>query len=87
MSEKKCWHGVCKYTCRGIQPNLIEPYLDVDAHKKIVNKVVIHRTFRYRNHFINYKFLENYENLFFIGTKDEYEDLKKEVKNLQFYDC
>lgn len=71
----------------GIQPNLIEPYLDVDAHKKIVNKVVIHRTFRYRNHFINYKFLENYENLFFIGTKDEYEDLKKEVKNLQFYDC
>ena len=31
--------------------------------------------------------LENYEDLFFLGTKVEYDDLKKEVKNLQFYDC
>ena len=29
----------------------------------------------------------NYKNLIFIGTKDEYEDLKKEVPNLEFYDC
>ena len=36
---------------------------------------------------INYKFLQNYNDVFFIGLKDEYEDLKKEIKNLNFYEC
>ena len=76
-----CFHLV------GIQPDILEAYISVDPHKKITNKVVILRTLRYQNYFISYKFLENYENLFFIGTKVEYEDLKKEVKNLQFYSC
>ena len=71
----------------GIQPDIEEPYLSVQQHEKITNKIVIQRSFRYRNQFINYKFLENYDNIFFIGTKDEHEDLKKEIKNLQFYDC
>ena len=71
----------------GIEPNLHEPYLDVEPHEEITNKVVIHRTLRYRNHFINYKFLKDYEDLFFIGSKVEYEDLKKDVNNLRFYDC
>jgi len=71
----------------GVQVDLSEPYLDVDPHKKIVDKIVIHRTFRYRNQFINYKFLKKYKNLVFIGLKDEFEDLKKDVKNLIFYNC
>ncbi len=71
----------------GVQVDLSEPYLDVDPHKKIIDKIVIHRTFRYRNQFINYKFLKKYKNLVFIGLKDEFEDLKKDVKNLIFYNC
>ena len=71
----------------GIQVDLSDPYLSVEPHEKIKNKIVIHRTFRHRNQFINYKFLENYNNLIFLGTKDEYEDLKQDVKNLEIYDC
>ena len=71
----------------GIQVDLTNPYLEVEPHEKIKNKIVIHRTFRHRNQFINYKFLENYKDLIFIGTKDEYEDLKQDVKNLEIYDC
>ena len=71
----------------GIQVDLTDPYLEVELHEKIKNKIVIHRTFRHRNQFINYKFLENYKDLIFIGTKDEYEDLKQDVKNLEIYDC
>ena len=71
----------------GIQVDLSYPYLDVKPHDEIKNKIVIHRTFRHRNQFINYKFLENYDDLVFLGTKDEYEDLKKDVKNLKIYDC
>ena len=71
----------------GIQVDLSEPYLDVPPHETIKNKIVIHRTFRSRSQFVNYKFLNNYENLIFTGLKNEYEDLKKEIKNLEFYDC
>ena len=71
----------------GVQVDLTDPYLEVDPHEKIKNKIVIHRTFRHRNQFINYKFLKNYNDLIFVGTKDEFENLKKDVQNLELYDC
>ena len=71
----------------GIQVDLTDPYLDVKPHDEIKNKIIIHRTFRHRNQFINYKFLQKYKDLIFIGIKDEYEDLKKDIKNLDFYNC
>ena len=71
----------------GIQVDLSNPYLHVKDHDTIKDKIVIHRTFRHRNQFINYKFLKNYKDLVFIGTEDEFLDLKKEVTNLEFYNC
>ena len=71
----------------GRHVDLSEPYLHVSPHEKIKNKIIILRTFRGRSQFVNYKFLENYKNLTFIGMKNEYEDLKNDVKNLEFYDC
>lgn len=71
----------------GIQTDLSIPYLSVEAHEKIKDKVVIMRSLRRKNIFINYKFLKKYENLLFLGVKNEYEDLKKEVPHLEFYDC
>lgn len=71
----------------GIQPDIEVPYISVTPHNEIKNKIVILRSLRYRNHFITYKFLENYDDILFIGTKVEYLDLKKEIKNLKFYDC
>ena len=71
----------------GVHSNLTEPYIFADAHKYIKNKVVIMRNTRRKNCIINYKFLKNYKDLIFIGLEDEYEDLKKEVPNLEFYNC
>ncbi len=71
----------------GIQVDLAAPYLEVSSHEHIKNKIIIHRTFRHRNQFINYKFLKEYDDLIFIGTKDEFEDLKKDISNLQHYNC
>ena len=71
----------------GIQPNIDTPYLEVKSHEKMKNKIIIQRTFRYRNQFINYKFLNNFENIYFVRTTNEFEDLKKEIPNLNFYDC
>tara|TARA_B100001996_G_scaffold90045_1_gene66805 strand:- start:5829 stop:6746 length:918 start_codon:yes stop_codon:yes gene_type:complete len=71
----------------GIQTDLSVPYLTVEPSQKIKNKIVIMRSTRRKNIFINYRFLERYKDLLFIGIRDEYEDLKKEVPNLEFYDC
>ena len=42
----------------GVQVDLSTPYLEVDEHNELKDKIIIHRTFRHRNQFINYKFLK-----------------------------
>ena len=37
------------FNITGVQHDLIEPYLNVQPHELIKDKIVIHRTFRYRN--------------------------------------
>ena len=71
----------------GIHTDLSVPYIFAEPHDVIKNKVTIMRNVRRKNYFINCQFLKKYENLLFIGLNDEYEDLKKEVPNLEFYDC
>ncbi len=71
----------------GVHVDLSKQYLFADEHKKIKNKIVIMRSTRRKNNFINYRFLNNYENVIFLGLKDEYEDLKLEIPKLEFYDC
>jgi len=71
----------------GVHTDLSIPYLFVKPHTFIKNKVIIMRNTRRKNYFISYKFLKKYENLLFIGLNEEYKDLKKEVSNLEFYDC
>lgn len=71
----------------GVHPDLSLPSLFVNENKSFKNKVIIVRSTRRKNIFINYKFLSNYKNLVFIGLNEEYLDLKKEVPNLEFYNC
>lgn len=73
-------------TVTGIQPDFSKPFLEAQKHK-LQKKIIIQRSFRYRNNFIDYKFLNNYDNLYYVGTQDEFKDLKKKVKNLNFYEC
>ena len=71
----------------GVHVDLSAPYLDSTEHKNIKDKIVILRTFRYRNHFINYKFLNKIDDdIIFIGLKEEFEDLKKDIPKLQHYE-
>ena len=62
-------------------------YLNVKAYDKIKNRVVVMRSTRRKNLLINYKFMNKYKDIIFIGLNDEYQDLKKEVANLEFYEC
>ena len=71
----------------GINTDFSIPYLQSEPHLSIKNKIVIIRTVKRHGWFVNYKFLKNYKDLLFIGLRDEYDDLKKEIPNLEFYDC
>ncbi len=82
------FHSVRWYShLTGTPINMDEPFLDVEPHSIIKNKIVIMRSPRYRNQFINYNFLKNQKNMVCIGLKSEYEDLKKNISNLEYYDC
>lgn len=71
----------------GVHTNLSKPYLETDQHENIKEKIVILRTFRARNHFINYRFLNNLnEDLIFIGLKEEFENLQKDIPKLKHYE-
>ena len=71
----------------GIQPDLTQTFLNLEEHSKLKNKIIILRSLRYQNHFINYDFLNSYNDVYFIGTSTEYVDLKQNIKNLKFYEC
>jgi len=71
----------------GTHTNMENPYLSVQPHNTIKNKIVIMRSPRYRNEYINYNFLKNEKNIVCVGLKSEFENIKKEIHNLEFYDC
>ena len=71
----------------GVHVDLSKQYLFADEHKLIRKKIVIMRSTRRKNTFINYKFLRDFDEVLFLGLQDEYDDLKKEIPNLNFYDC
>tara|TARA_B100001123_G_C15262039_1_gene1006935 strand:- start:862 stop:1779 length:918 start_codon:yes stop_codon:yes gene_type:complete len=71
----------------GIHANLNESYVQVSPHNHIQNKIIITRSSRRKNYLINYKFLNKYKNILFLGLENEYLDLKKEIINLEFHNC
>ena len=72
----------------GVQPDMNLPYLESNDHKSIKDYIVVMRSPRYRNIFINYNFLNNIKDkIICIGLKQEYEDLKKSINHLEFHDC
>ena len=72
----------------GINPDLSKPYLlKIGKNKKYNKSIVFMRSLRRQNQNIKFSFLNRYNNLLFIGLRNEYLDLKKQIKNLKFYDC
>ena len=71
----------------GIHADLSIPYVESENHKDYQNFITIMRSSRRQNNLINYKFLNKFNNVVFLGLKEEYTELKNDIKNLQFYDC
>ncbi len=74
------------YHLLGVHTDASKNWISVDSSDKFKNYIIILRSLRRQNKFINYSFLSKYKNVVFIGLKNEYEDLKKSITNLEYYD-
>ena len=70
----------------GLFPDLSKSYLEVLENNKFKNFIVIMRSLRRQNKYIDYSFLKSYKNLVFLGLKNEYENLRSYIPNLEYYD-
>ena len=70
----------------GCFPDLSKNYLEVNNHEKFKNYIVIMRSLRRQNKFIDYSFLSSFKNIVFIGLINEFDDLKTKINNLEYFD-
>lgn len=73
----------CSYLT-GINPELWKSWVTVDPDKTYSDTIVMARSERYRNYTINYKFLNEYTNIVFIGVESEYKDIKKTIPHIKW---
>lgn len=66
------WYGY--FT--GVNPELWKNWITVIPDKKYADKIIIARSDRYKNSFIDYSFLNRYKNLYFLGLPQEYNNMK-----------
>ena len=71
----------------GISANPEESWIETKKESKFKDYIVILRSLRRQNKYISYSFLSKYKNILFIGLKNEFDDLKKQIDNLEFYNC
>jgi hypothetical protein len=71
----------------GVHFNLDKKFIFAKKNKKFSNNIVIVRSLRRQNKTINYKILKKYKENLFIGLREEFDDIKKYVPNIKFYEC
>lgn len=67
--------------------NLSKKFIFSKKINTFKKKIVIIRTLRRQNKSINYSFLKKYGDLVFLGLKDEFIELKKQINTLNYHKC
>lgn len=68
----------------GVNPKLWKPWLNVTPNTDFKDKIVIARSARYQNKTIDYRFLNKYDSLKFIGVESEYQEVKKYLPKIEW---
>lgn len=68
----------------GLHPGLSEPWLRATPDARSAGHIVIARSSRYRNPYINYSFLRQYERVLFLGVESEYQDIRKSIPDIEW---
>jgi len=68
----------------GVSPDLWKKWLNVKPDKAFAETIVIARSGRYHNDTIDYSFINQYNNLKFIGVKSEYDDIRQYIPKIEW---
>jgi len=68
----------------GVTPELYKPWLYAEPDAAYANTIVLARSERYHNYFVDHSFLSKYDNLIFIGVLSEYKKIKKHIPNIHW---
>ena len=82
------FHSVRWYSHLTATPiNMEDSSLNVAKKLEFSGKIIIVRSPRYRNQYIDYSFMKDVKNIVCVGLESEYQNLKEDIPNLEFYDC
>ncbi len=59
--------------------DLSSPWLSVEPSPVTKDAIVLARSSRYRMPLIDYRFLQKYSNIYFVGLEDEYLDMREQI--------
>jgi hypothetical protein len=68
----------------GVNAELWKPWLTVEPNHQYDNSVIIARSGRYQNTSINYRYLQKFRSLYFMGIESEYQDMKQYLPNIEW---
>ena len=70
----------------GVYPDLYKNWIELNETNQFQNYIVIMRSLRRQNKFIDYSFLKKYKKIIFLGLQEEFNDLSKKIDNMEYYD-
>jgi hypothetical protein len=73
----------CSYIT-GVSPDLWKQWLFVKPDISFSDSIIIARSGRYQNKYIDYSFFNKYNNLKFIGVESEYKDIKQFIPAIEW---
>lgn len=68
----------------GVDYDLAKPWLFTQPDPSYKERIVLSRGPFYRNETIKYHFMREYANIFFVGTRPEYQEMQKQIPRLEF---
>jgi hypothetical protein len=64
--------------------NLSNPWLFTKSNNDLSETILVARSLRYQSPNINYQFLQKYPKVSFVGIEQEYNEMKKQIPNLNY---
>ncbi len=64
--------------------DLGKPWIEVEPDKSFQDAIIVARSSRYRTPGIDYRFLQKYARVVFVGLPDEYADMRKQIPHMDY---
>lgn len=68
----------------GVTADLGKAWLKVEPDPAYSEEIILARSFRYRTPLLDYRFIGRFENLTFVGTVEEFEDMRSVIPHIKY---